>query len=198
MLASNSGSYAQWLTIDDFADVAPPPKKPVDFYREKVTMKISNGYLEVEGIYYFRNNTGKSKNFPIVYPFPIDDYHHAPDSISIQFDNGEENKNIEFGLGKSAESVHCLIPLALGDSNIMTAMYRQKLKDKKARYILTTTSYWGKPFEYAEYHVFVPLSFDSVYVNYRSSSEIVNETERHYYFSGNDFMPDKDLIVKWR
>ncbi|MCP4633507.1 MAG: hypothetical protein GY855_11320 [candidate division Zixibacteria bacterium] len=191
-------AFSQWQSTTDFDNLPSLPRRPVEFYREKIIMNIDNDYLEVTGIYYFRNNIGKAKNFPLVYPFPIDECHNPPDSISIKFDKGDGEIPVDFRMHPKGTHCSCVLPMKKGDGNIMTVFYRQLLNEKQARYILTTTAKWGKPFDFAEYEIAIPEDFDDVFINYPFTLEEKEEAIELFKMSGEDFMPDKDIIVKWK
>lgn len=188
----------QWQIDNDYPINTSPARRKVEFYREKIIMRIQKDYLEVNGIYYFRNNTAGINSLPIVYPFPVDESHFPPDSILVTSKTTDSKKPIKHKAYKNGDKISCILPLEAGDCNIMEVYYRQKLKEKRARYILTTTSRWGKPFDFAEYEIFISTDFDSVNVNYPCDLDHQDEKWQKFYFSAKNFMPDKDLLVRWK
>ncbi|MBD3168516.1 MAG: hypothetical protein GF307_03465 [candidate division Zixibacteria bacterium] len=191
------GALAQWNTTDDFSNANPLPRQPVEFYREKIIMRIDEDYVHITGIYYFRNNKSQKIRFPLVYPFPIDETHTEPDSIIMRFRNGGNENDIDFRESPRGKSIACRLPLMPGDDNVMTVIYRQKLKGNEARYILTTTAAWGKPFELAEYEIFIPDDFEDVDINYPFTIDNKDEALKKFTYKRSNFMPDRDLVVKW-
>ncbi|MBD3232678.1 MAG: hypothetical protein GF315_03030 [candidate division Zixibacteria bacterium] len=171
--------------------------KPVDFYREKIIMWVYPDMVEVEGIYYFRNKRDKAMKFPIIYPFPLDEYHHRPDSVSVVFSCGLTESGINYKLNTSGSFASYALELLPGENNVMTVFYRQKLKGNLARYILTTTSAWGKPFELAEYEVYTSIELPGAEINYPCDSDTTKGKMRKCVFSRKDFYPDRDIIVNW-
>ncbi len=171
--------------------------KPVDFYREKIIMWVYPDMVEVEGIYYFRNKRDKTIKFPIIYPFPLDEYHHPPDSVSVVFSSDSTENEIDYKLNISGSFASYRLELLPGENNVMTVFYRQKLKGSLARYILTTTSAWGKPFELAEYEVYASIELPEAEINYPCDSDTTTGKMRKCVFNRKDFYPDKDLIVNW-
>lgn len=190
--------YPLWNIISDFAGTPLEDRRPIEFYRERISMKIRSDILEVKGFYYFRNNIGQSLSIPITYPFPVDDYHRFPDSVAVSFADGDSVVDVEFIQREKADCISLILPLNPGRDNIMEVFYRQKLSDKTARYILTTTAHWGQPFEIGEYFISIPAEFDGVNVNYDSFVESRDGDERIFSLSKKRFMPDKDLIVNWK
>jgi hypothetical protein len=190
--------YPLWNIISDFDDAPPEDRKPVEFYRERIEMTIDNGWVTVYGAYYFRCNLDIAVSMPIIYPFPVDDHHCFPDSIAVSFADGDSAVDIEFIQREQADCINLILPLNPGRNNIMEVFYRQKLTDKTARYILTTTAHWGQPFEIGEYFISIPAEFDGVNVNYDSFIESRDGDERIFSLLKKRFMPDKDLIVNWK
>jgi hypothetical protein len=75
--------------------------------------------------------------------------------------------------------------------------YRQPLRGRLARYIVTTTQRWGRPIDRAQFSVTVPAALRNVRLSY-----LPDRTERRdslvtYSFARKGFMPSEDVIVTW-
>lgn len=162
----------------------------VDFFKEDLRFRLSEEYFEVDGEYYFRNNNP----FPIVkrliYPFPNDSLFGPVSSIKC-INLSDSSSAIE----KSFDSqITFTINIPPNQTKIYNIGYRQLITGNIARYILTTTHQWGKPFEEAMYK----LTIDSIIIDSLSyipdKVEVFNDSSI-YYWDNKNFMPDKNFDI---
>ncbi len=162
----------------------------VDFFREDLRFRLISGQFEVEGDYYFRNNTASLLVTKLIYPFPQDSSFGKIDSVSC-IDLSDLNSPINL-----INQKHMIFTISIppNESKIFRIAYHQQLKDSKASYILTTTNRWGKPFERASYELLVEnLDVDSLlYVP--DKVEVFNDSTK-FYWKKENFMPDRDFEV---
>ncbi|MEO0091114.1 MAG: hypothetical protein ABIK61_00145 [candidate division WOR-3 bacterium] len=124
----------------------------------------------------------------IFYPFPVDEFHNYPDSISIEkFNYIQTDSGVYFTMRFRPQAIETL-----------RVFYRQSLKRNQCRYILTTTKYWRNVLEQADFIIDVAVNLEDVQLSYRADSVIFRDNRRYYYLSKKKFMPEKDLIVKWQ
>jgi hypothetical protein len=160
---------------------------PVHFAREEVVLNVRPGVLEVMGDYHFQCAGPSPLTARILYPFPLDSLHAWPDSIALPghaYTAGDSGIlfNLRFQPGKE-DSFH--------------VFYRQPLRGRLARYIVTTTQRWGRPIDRAQFSVTVPAALRNVRLSY-----LPDRTERRdslvtYSFARKGFMPSEDVIVTW-
>ena len=121
------------------------------------------------------------------YPFPIDEYHKYPELIEVK------GKNFE----KVKDGVMFFMSLRPSQEETLEVVYRQKLKDEKARYILKTTKKWNRPLQRADFYIEFPESLNFK-VNYEPDSIKKSGRKRVIYIHRENFMPEEDLWMEWK
>lgn len=151
-------------------------------------MCVDSGRVTVSGEYFFRNNSKQILKAKIFYPFPVDEFHNYPDSISI------ENLNYT----QTDSGVYFTMQFRPQVIETLRVFYHQSLKRNQCRYILTTTKYWRNSLQQANFIIDVAENLEGVELSYCADSVIFRNNRRYYYLSKKKFMPPKDLIVKWQ
>jgi hypothetical protein len=166
--------------------------QPIEFFREDIAFTIQDSLFCVDGIYHFWNITDKPVTKILYYPFPQDGLYgivdsaliyNLTDSIPVKIIRRKEN-GVSFKVS--------LEPFRLGKYNIF---YRQKLYGNKAEYILTTTKYWEKPLQVANFQLEIPNHIKIDSLSYEPDSIYVNKGISKYFWQRNDFMPDRNFII---
>ena len=169
------------------------PQK-LEFYREDLTFQIKDGYLYVDGVYYFCNVSDKVKNTRLYYPFPVSKIYGDIDSVNIvNLKTTEDIKYIE-NKGKGIYYYISTEPYGTGKYRIK---YRQKLLANQAEYILTTTQSWNKPFEVVNYKLIIPDSITITALSYNADTVLSDKQDKIYIWKKKDFMPDRDMIIRF-
>jgi hypothetical protein len=75
-------------------------------------------------------------------------------------------------------------------------MYRQGLRGRYARYIVTSTRFWSRPLRSARFEVYLPSHarprfFSFPFVRTVSAGRVI------FVYEAADFMPDRDILVQW-
>lgn len=165
----------------------------VSFKKEKIEITIENGYGCLKGDYYFENRGFNRSETDIFYPFPVGDLLPYPDSISV-FNTGT-SQNIPFKRLRTGIAFNLSAePHSL---NKIEIFYRQKLISNYFEYILTTTADWKAPLEISEFIINVPRLFMNVQMSYNEDSVISGDSFVKYFITRREFMPEKNLIIKW-
>lgn len=163
---------------------------PIRFFQEEIYIKVyEDSILEVEGVYHFKNLTNLPVSIIMRYPFPVDKYHEYPFYIKI-------NKNIPF----ERKGNDIVMPVNFGpfETKEITIKYKQKLKGKKARYILTTTRKWEKPLEDAFFKIEITNYFKNLKISYKPDSSKTFKNKKIFYIHKVNFFPEKDLVIEWK
>jgi hypothetical protein len=84
------------------------------------------------------------------------------------------------------------------DSTLILIYYRQKIISDSVKYILTTTKFWGKPFESAEYKLIVDPSLEITRFSYEPDKEYLIDGKKIFYWKKENFMPDKDMVFHFK
>lgn len=173
----------------------PRPQTPVastqslvHFAREEITMNVRAGSVEVWGLYHFENSAANPVTAGIFYPFPLDSVHGYPDSIALP--------GFDFVPGDSGISFKVRFEPQAEDSFL--AYYRQPLRGKQARYIVTTTRAWRRAIDQARFRITVPAGFQDVRLSYKPDAKEETDSMVIYSFARRGFYPNQDVVVTWR
>jgi len=163
----------------------------VHFVGEKIEILISEKNASVTGDYYFRNNSSIPAKRKLFYPFVNSKDFAYPDTIHVT----SENNNISYGIKNNGINFVIEIPY---DTTVQYQVYYwQNTPDFKMEYILQTTKYWKRPLEFAEYIIKVPIALELKYISYDVSKRIITKEFKIYNIHKKNFMPYKNLIIKW-
>lgn len=174
-----------------------PYKAMVDFFKEEITLKVTDYLVLVEGVYYFLNNTDREMVFPVIFPFYVDSLSLYPHFIDAYIVSENMTAKLEFEHTKSYKGIKLGIPLKPGEVTTWHLDYRQKLKAPQARYILTSTGTWSKPLEEATYYFIVPETFTDVKTWPEADTIYTVDQTRVYKAMRHNFMPTKDMEIFW-
>jgi len=75
--------------------------------------------------------------------------------------------------------------------------YGQKPVSGEATYIITTTQYWKKPFEFAKYSFSYPDDLSLDFISIPPDSTSISNEKTHQYWEMENFMPEVDFIFKF-
>jgi len=164
-----------------------------DFFKEDIIFRLAGAHLDVEGYYWFLNNSDKPLESEIYYPFP----NFSGEMIdSIRLYNISAGQKTRYKLeGTSGISFDLII--APHDTTLFQIGYRQKLNGDSALYILKTTQGWGRPLIQAEYKLLVPDSLVIKKFSYPPLKSYYIQSEKIYYWKMENFMPDRDMIFNF-
>jgi hypothetical protein len=174
-------------------------KKPqVEFFKEEITLSVDDSLARVEGIYYFRNSSNKQTSMPVLFPFYVDSLSAYPHRIEAYvLENGKKTA-LTFKENRQMKSITLMVPIKANSTAAWYLEYEQKLKAKKATYIITSTAMWNKPLEEAAYYFKVPERYRNV-VTFPEADTIYNrEGFRIYKSQKYDFMPEQDMKITWQ
>jgi hypothetical protein len=178
--------------------VASKHVSPVDFFKEDITLAINDGFAEISGAYYFRNNTERDGRIPIAFPFYVDSLSLYPDEIEAFMIDENDTTCLDYRDSEKQMGIMIGIPLIPGQITIWYLNYRQRILAPKARYILTSTAAWGKPLEEATYCFVVPSSFENIRAWPEPDTVIEEGARREYLARRTDFMPTQNMEIEWK
>ena len=160
----------------------------VEFTSERIEMSIRENTLTIHGIYHFTNPNPEPVRVTMLYPFPVDTTHPFPHAIQV--------KPIAFR--KVKDGITWTVEAGPHAKPTVDVVYFQKCRERSAKYILTTTQAWGKALKQAEFIVRVPSSFKEVTLSYTPDSLKGIKGEQVFYLTRKEFLPEKDLEVRWK
>jgi hypothetical protein len=173
----------------------PEVRQPqVRFEREFIRVVVKANGIRVEGTYVFANDSPAPLAAPLFYPLPVDSLHPWPTSIGVYSADGEE---VEFSRSRP-DGVRFRVELPAGGHGSVRVVYEQPSLDGSACYILTTTSAWHRPLERADFEIVVPAGVEIESMAYEADDVVVRENDRVYILTREQFMPAKDLCMRWR
>jgi hypothetical protein len=155
---------------------------------------IDSAYFTVKGTYYFRNTTNRPVSVSILYPVSKSGSMKAIDTL-IVYDN--QNPGVPLRTFDRDTLYTFQMEIAASGSKDYTIAYRQKHNGNTAKYILTTTSFWGQPLEEGKYDLWIP---DYIRINefsYPPDNFTEFDGEMIYHWEKTDFMPDNDFIIRF-
>ncbi len=166
--------------------------QPVVFSSERLEIVIYEEFYTLKGQYWFENNNFNTSHTALFYPFVINDELAFPDSFRIStalspgvIDYKRSGNGIIFKLSIPPQS-----------TKSYSIFYKQPYKKDKIEYILTSTREWKKPLVSAEYVIDVPKNVRLKSISYEIDSLKYFNNYTRYIIRRNNFMPDKNLIIK--
>ena len=166
--------------------------QPLQFAKEKIEIKIYNGYAVVTGDYTFINKNKKEITRTLFYPFPVNLSFSYPDTISVYDQN---NKSVLFS--KSSAGIYFGITVFTDSEATIKVKYTQRISSDTMKYILTSTQNWEHPLEKAVYKILLPKEFYLKDLSIKPYKKDSDSTYNIYIINIENFMPKTDLIVVW-
>jgi hypothetical protein len=173
-------------------------KKPrIEFFKEEITLSVDDSLARVEGVYYFRNSTEKQTTMPVLFPFHVDSLSAYPHRIEAYVLEGGEKTALTFKENRHMKSITLMVPIEADTITAWYLNYEQKLKTKKATYVITSTAMWNKPLKEATYYFKTPERYKNV-VTIPEPDTVYNRDGFRIYESRKfDFMPEQDMKIIW-
>jgi hypothetical protein len=168
------------------------PSTGIRFQKEHIKVFVGSKSIRVQGLYTFVNPDPAPRREALFYPIPVDSLHPPQDYVLVRIGNRSiPTKNMEGGVGFGVE-----VP---GSGSLaVEVIYEQTCLDRSGCYILTSTAEWKAPLEHASFEIHVPDSIEIEWMAYDAGAKDAGRKERVYAFSRDDFMPEKDLCLRWR
>ncbi|MCP4579984.1 MAG: hypothetical protein GY839_00085 [candidate division Zixibacteria bacterium] len=173
-------------------------KPAVDFFQEEIILTVTDSIAKVEGTYHFRNNTERDFEMPVIFPFYVDSlcsYPHRLEAYQIQQDGRQVMSHREL---QKLDGIRFRIPLKAGQESTWYLDYEQKIKSKRAVYIITSTAAWKKPLEQATYTFVAPEEFDEIITWPEADSSYLENGQIYFISVKSNFMPAQDMEIFWK
>jgi len=166
----------------------------ISFFREDLGFRLSAEVFEVNGLYYFRNSTNQEVRQMLFYPFP--DVEKFGEITYISVNN--ENDTTSLVATQSKHGTLFKLQIPPNGEVAYRIKYGQKNKGSTAKYIITTTQKWDKPFEVANYSLEFAseIRLDSISIPPDSVAKTTESTR--FYWSRQNFMPVCDFDFFFR
>jgi hypothetical protein len=164
----------------------------LDFFREDLSFQIDSTNFTVSGQYYFRNNSSSQQQTMINYPLPRLTDGPLFDTILVF---SEEEPAVPLQINVHDTMVIFSITMQPGSEKQITIIYSQRHNGNYAKYILTTTKYWGKPLQQADFTLVVP-PYIHIQTCFEPPDKISEFEGTHiYHWARQNFMPTNDFEI---
>jgi hypothetical protein len=171
-----------------------PTSAQIGFVHEHITVTIAGGSCSVDADYYFKNSAPRPSGCSIFYPLIHRSDLPYPDSILVLADSAET----PIGFERTTEGIVFFLDLTPEETKRIHVRYRQRTPVRKFEYILTSTKAWGKPLQLAEFQIVVPDSLKLISCSPGFDRKETIKNTAYYHIKRSNFMPDSNLIVKWK
>lgn len=162
----------------------------IDFFKEDITFRLDSDFFNIEGYYWFTNQSDNTLNKKIYYPFP---YYAGSQIDSIQvYDISVGHEIIFWKEGNYGISFP--LSIAFNDTALLQIKYRQKINSDSAVYILKTTQSWGKPLKNAEFKLITHESFLIKKFSYQPDRTFIMDNYKIYYWKRENFIPRLNMV----
>jgi hypothetical protein len=168
-----------------------PARGEIVFSREHIKVFVRTAEIRVEGSYAFANPDTTPLQQWLFYPFPVDSLHATVESVEVR----SSGKDVPFH--PRANGVYFCVSLPERGSVVVDVCYEQKCLDSSGCYILKSTARWNAPLEHASFEVHVPNTIELDWMAYEAETVATANGSTVYRFSRDDFMPEKDLCLRW-
>lgn len=165
----------------------------LDFWRENIAVRITAcDTIEVTGDYFFRSPGTAPLTIGLYYPVPVDSLSDFPARITARAGDSTRVAHTHSGSGVT-------FPVTVPESGVCSVRvcYTQHVRQCAGRYILTTTSAWGKPLGPSNYSVALPSGMTLTHLSYEADSAASAGGWTVYRFFRDNFMPTQDLAFTW-
>jgi hypothetical protein len=170
---------------------------PLAFDSEHIRLDIIGDSVEVHASYVLRCRAAGRPLPPLMYPFPEDSLMGGFRMISACMHAWHDSVSapVRWEDVPGTNAVRLWLSACVADMIVTDVIYRQELHDDYARYIVTTTHAWGRPLTRASFDIRLPPG--AIPIEFSFPFEPIEGTDR-YRYEATDFMPDRDIMVRWR
>lgn len=170
---------------------------PLRFDGEVVRLFVEADSLRVEGHYHFRCGESVARAATLLYPYPADSLLGGARTLRLEARApGGDWQPLTFAEMPGRSTVRWLVPLDLADQLELRTTYRQALRGRYARYIVTTTAAWGRPLASARFEIHLPGGAEPTYLSY-PFRRVEDEGRAYWLFEAEEFAPTEDVVVTW-
>lgn len=164
----------------------------LQFAREELSFAVFGSYCNVTAHYTFRNVSNSSLRQTLFYPLPA--HQPFPDSLTVSglftgtvvpYTVSAKGISFEIDCSPHADRTYCI-------------RFRQQTPQQSIAYILTTTRTWARPLEHARFVFVIPDDYALTSSSYPPDSQTDQDGVRTYTIEKREFMPDRDLTVRWK
>jgi hypothetical protein len=164
----------------------------LQFAREELTVVVSGSYCDVTAFYTFHNPTNSPMRQQLFYPLPA--HQPFPDSLSV----ADLAAGTVVPYTVSTKGISFEIDCAPHTDRTYCIRFRQRTPQQSIEYILTTTRAWARPLEHARFVFVIPCEYALTASSFPPDRQTDQDGARTYTIEKREFMPDRDLTVRWK
>jgi len=179
--------------------VAQRSSLPLAFVAEEVILHVEPDSLRIDAVYVFVcRPDAAAVQTRLLYPYPQDPLLGGARTVQLACRLGDQAwQDLPWQELTGGRGALWSLPIAAGDTLRVRTTYRQALRTTYARYIVTTTAAWGQPLQNARFEIHLPPG--AVPEEFSFPFEPCAGDERSgWCYEATDFLPDRDVIVRWR
>ncbi|HAN00676.1 MAG TPA: hypothetical protein DCQ26_18940 [Marinilabiliales bacterium] len=166
--------------------------QPLTFYRESLNFEIDSSHFYVSGMYFLRNPNTKPGTTRILYPY----VYETSQIETISVVNLLTMKKLDVLPVKKGHSFQLQVPG--NDSVVLHIKYSHQHDGTRATYILTTTKFWHRPFDEADYTLRVKKGIVVEKLFLPPDTTWIDLDYIYYHWKRRNFMPESDFTIEFR
>lgn len=125
----------------------------LSFEAEELVFTLQKGSWEMDGLFHFANYQEIEVSQAIYFPIPSDSLSLLPALLALEvIDASEASCQL---IQQTRGGVSFMLSMPEKSFCTLRIAYQQSLLGNKAKYIITTANFWGKPLSYASYKLIV-------------------------------------------
>ncbi len=170
---------------------------PLSFNAEVVRLLVEADSVRVEGLYQLTCHQPGPEPVSLLYPYPADSLMGEAHTAVLECrvaDGAWQPLPIEEV--PHIPAARWRVPRDLGETLEVRTVYHQALNGNHARYIVTTTSAWGRPLRTARFEISLPPGSQPTFFSY-PFTRMGEDQENWYVYEAEDFLPEQDIVVEW-
>jgi hypothetical protein len=183
-----------WLVLSVCVSSSALQAQSLQFAEETIEVRVCGQYCTLTGTYTFKNHSHSDTEWSIFYPLLNTTTLPFPDSLAVL--DMEGMQAVPFASAENGLSFIINVPANSGKT--YRVFYRQPTPARTMEYILVTTKQWGRPLERATFLIVIPDSLQLTKISLPYDSVEKTRNGHIYYVHKTDFLPEKNLIIKWR
>jgi hypothetical protein len=171
---------------------------PLIFDSETVRLFVEGDSVRVEGLYSFLCQPLGTRTATLVYPYPADSLLGGARTLVLEGGTDDTSwQPLEFKELPESRGALWRIPLNLGGTIRVRTTYRQALRSRYARYIVTTTHAWGGPLRVARFEIHLPDGALPKRFSFPFRPQVTVSGRVFYLYETENFAPNRDIVVEW-
>lgn len=135
----------------------------------------------------------------MAFPFYVDSVTAFPHTIEIFYkDSLGNNIPIKFRSYPERKMIRLSVDIEPESYTTWYLNYEQRISSKRAVYIITSTSAWNKPLDRATYTYIAPQDFEITEIWPQPDTSYQENSLVYMHCIKNNFMPSREMEIKWR